>query len=239
VASTPEQASPQPEPTAAEPAPVTPEPTPTAEAEAISSVWAANLLSTPSKEEADAAWARIKAQDPDSLVYRYETEVDGTNQHRLRLGFFTDRTAAEVAAVELAKKSSLGTPWLVRPTISEVLKYDLPKLSNLWAVNISSTPNQAESDSIWTALNQGQALDVLNALKAQSGSEPSGVRLYRSEATVDGKTQYRVRLGFFDSSAKAEAAGRDLAQAASLGQSRIGQPWAVRPNQNEVEASQK
>jgi hypothetical protein len=199
----------------------------------------ANLLSTPSKEEADSAWKRLEAQGGSNLLYRYETQVDGTNQHRLRLGFFQDRASAEAAATDLSRKAGLGAPWLVQPNLSEVRKYNLPQLSNLWSVNISSTPDKAESDAIWEALNQGQAKETFASLEAQRDQSLAGLSLYRYEAQVDSVNQYRIRLGFFDTGAKAEAAGRELAQAASLSQSRIGLPWAVRPNQAEVDSHKK
>ncbi|MDR2366818.1 MAG: SPOR domain-containing protein [Deltaproteobacteria bacterium] len=203
--------------------------------EEISELWVANLLSTPSGEEADAAWGRLRAQDGANLLYRYEAEVDGTKQHRLRLGFFPDRAAAEAAAVGLAQKAGLGSPWMVRPNMAEVNKYNVRPLSELWAVNVSSTPDKAESDAIWEALDKSRALETLG------GQEGTGkaLSLYRSETLIDGKTQYRIRLGFFDDDAKAKAAGLELAKAGGLEQSRIGLPWAVRPNQSEVEANKK
>jgi hypothetical protein len=210
-----------------------------AENEIISSVWVANLLSTPSQAEADAAWTRLKGHDNGNQLYRYEVEIDGTNQHRLRLGFFPERSAAEAAATDMAKKAGLGTPWLVQPNLSEVRKYDQPRVSNLWAVNISSTPDQTESDSIWTALNQGTAIETLKSLESKKAPGQSNLSLYRYVTLVEDQKQYRIRLGFFETNTQAESAGRELAKSASLGQARIGLPWAVKPIQSEVEAYKK
>ncbi|MDR2387375.1 MAG: SPOR domain-containing protein [Deltaproteobacteria bacterium] len=203
----------------------------------LSSFWVANLLSTPSKEEADLAWNRLQAQKATDILYRYEVEIEGTNQHRLRLGFFPDTASAQAAGKELAQKAGLKEPWIVRPTVAEYGQYNVQKVSNLYAVNISSTPDKAESEAIWGLLNQSQGLEALKKIQGQNPQ--SALKLYRTETTVNEVIQYRIRLGFFDSNPAAVAAGTELAQAASLNQSRIGQPWAVRPNQSEVEANLK
>jgi hypothetical protein len=195
----------------------------------------ANLLSTPSQAEADAAWGRLRGQEGTNVLYRYETVVGGTNQHRLRLGFFGDRAAAEAAGAAMAKKAGLGTPWAVQPTVSEERGHNTVKLADLWAVNISSSPSREESDSVWSALER--ATGALAGLEDRRAPGLAGLSLYRYETVVGETRQFRIRLGFFETDAQAVAAGRELAGAASLAQSRIGQPWAVRPTQDELEAN--
>jgi hypothetical protein len=109
------------------------------------------------------------------------------------------------------------------------------KLADLWAVNISSSPSREESDSVWSALER--ATGALAGLEDRRAPGLAGLSLYRYETVVGETRQFRIRLGFFETDAQAVAAGRELAGAASLGQSRIGQPWAVRPTQDELEAN--
>jgi hypothetical protein len=177
------------------------------------------------------------AQNANDVLYRYEVEIEGTNQHRLRLGFFGDVASAQAVGKELAQRAGLREPWITRVTEAEYGKYNVQKVSDLYAVNISSTPDKAESDAIWGILNQAQGAEALKKLQAQNAQ--GAVKLYRTETAVNEVIQYRIRLGFFDSNAAAVAAGTELAQAAALNQSRIGQPWAVRPVQSEVEANSK
>ncbi len=87
-------------------------------------------------------------------------------------------------------------------------------ISNLWVVNISSTPDASESLKILTKVMASEA----------------GGQVYAYETTVDGKQQHRIRVGFFASRAEAEAAGQALKEAHKLSAA----PWAVQPTEEEV-----
>jgi septal ring-binding cell division protein DamX len=198
----------------------------------------ANLFSSQSKPEADAAWARLSALSGQGQLYRYETTVNGALVHRIRLGFFNDRGSARSAAEALASQASLSAaPWTAQPNVSEVSRFRTPAISDLWVVNISSTPDEAESQAIWQALNG--ASKTLEELQGRKAKGLSALSLYRYDTTVGGRKQYRIRLGFFESNLAAEEAGRQLAAAASLPESRIGQPWPVRPSANEADKHKK
>jgi ABC-type glycerol-3-phosphate transport system substrate-binding protein len=150
------------------------------------------------------------------------------------LGFFKTRKEAEEASLALAKEAGLpGSPWLVQPTVGEYNKYYRQALSNLWAVNISSAPVKEDSAKVWTALTGDKAQRALKKL----GSSDQPVRLYRSETTVNGQRQYRIRLGFFATQEEAVKAGQTLATAAGLTASQIGEPWAAHPTKEEEEAN--
>ncbi|MDR1049943.1 MAG: SPOR domain-containing protein [Deltaproteobacteria bacterium] len=220
-------------PTPAAPAGTTSAP---AGSDELSALWVANLVSTPSQTEADAAWGRLRGATPDGRqLYRYDTEVNGTLQHRIRLGFYQTDDEARAEAGAVASGLGLPAPWTARPNLAEERQHNVQPLSDLWAVNISSTPDKAESDALWTALNGGPAREALAGVGAsESGGSPG---LYRSETTVQGGVQHRIRLGFFGSRAEAEAAGKSLAAAAGLPASRIGVPWAVRPSLGEERAN--
>ncbi|MDR0356225.1 MAG: hypothetical protein LBJ64_10925 [Deltaproteobacteria bacterium] len=232
-----ESAGTTPEPSVSEAETVSVENLSTAPPEAIANVWVANLMSTPSQTEADAVWLRLRGhiQDPTQL-YRYETEIDGVRYYRIRLGFFDTVDEARSSAQPLSQTAKLSEPWLVRPNVAEVRRFNVSALSNLWAVNISSTPDQPDSEDIWNALNSDSAKQTVAAL--EEGRDPSlpALKLYRYETEVRGSKQYRIRLGFFASNQEAEQAGRRLVEAANLSASRIGEPWTVRPSIGEEQA---
>jgi hypothetical protein len=160
--------------------------------------------------------------------------VGGIAQKRIRLGFFKTREEAEAASASLAREAGLpGAPWLVQPTLAEYQKYYGQSLSSLWVVNISSTPVKEDSEKVWGALATNKAKGALKTL--DNPDRP--VRLYRSESTVNGQLQYRIRLGFFATQEEALKAGRTVALAAGLTASQIGEPWATRPTKEEEETN--
>ncbi|MDR2456358.1 MAG: SPOR domain-containing protein, partial [Deltaproteobacteria bacterium] len=171
-------------------------------------------------------------------LYRYETTVDGSAVHRIRVGFFPDRSAALAAAQNLATAASLGTtPWAVQPNVTEARRFGAQAISDLWVVNLSSTPDEAESLALWQILEgQSAALEKLQDSRAKG---LSALSLYRYDTSVGGRKQYRIRLGFFESAQAAQEAGRLLAEAASLPESRIGRPWTVRPSAGEAASYRK
>jgi septal ring-binding cell division protein DamX len=200
---------------------------------------------------ADAAWARLEGREgPGKSIYRYQTQIDGVPYTRIRLGFFATQQEAQEAARALSAELGLSPPWSVRPTVAEERQYakaapaaanaaaETPSYSRFWVVNISSTQDGQESESIWSALNGAPAKAALG--KAQTDHSPDGpISLYRYETQLDGAQMYRIRLGFFESAAAAEAAGRAMTEAASLGASRIGTPWTVHPTADEERTHKK
>jgi hypothetical protein len=203
--------------------------------EAIASVWVSNLHSTPDEAESDQVWRKLEGLVGSGRLYRYDTTVGGIKQRRIRLGFFPTKAEAAAAGSRLANDAKLSSsPWLVQPTQAEYKKYFGQSLSDFWVVNISSTPNQEDSEKVWRALAGTKAADYLKKLKSKGSLAP---KIYRSETTVNGQLHYRIRLGFFANQKEAEAAGQDLVAAAGLGSALIGQPWAVRPTVDEEKAN--
>ncbi|MDR1395678.1 MAG: SPOR domain-containing protein [Deltaproteobacteria bacterium] len=199
---------------------------------AIAPVWVSNLYSTPDAAESEQIWRRLSAAAGTARIYRYETAVGGIRQHRIRLGFFATRAEAQEAGRKLAQDARLAAePWLVQPSQAEYSRYYGQSLSDHWAVNISSTPVQEDSEKIWQTLSETRAQNFLRKLTPAAPLASPG--LYRSETSVSGQRQYRIRLGFFLTQPEAEKAGRDLAAAAGLKAAQIGQPWAVRPTVDE------
>jgi hypothetical protein len=88
-------------------------------------------------------------------------------------------------------------------------------ISDQWVVNISSTPDEEESKRLW----------------AQFDKQVVGRKLYSYQTTINGRVQYRIRMGFFATRAEAEAAGQKIKE--NLGLTPI--PWAVQPTADEVE----
>jgi len=87
------------------------------------------------------------------------------------------------------------------------------EISDKWVVNISSTPDAAES---------------LRFLSTLAGQDVGG-KVYASEAILDGRTQHRIRVGFFDTREEAEAVGMKIKEQYRL----YATPWAVRPSKEE------
>jgi hypothetical protein len=96
---------------------------------------------------------------------------------------------------------------------------DEVKISDVWVVNISSTPDAAES---------------LRVLEKVLASEAGG-QVYSYETTIDGNVNHRVRVGFFATRAEAEAIGLKIKEEHKL----FSTPWAVQPNVDEVERYKK
>jgi hypothetical protein len=205
--------------------------------EAIAEVWVSNLHSTPDEAESQKVWSQVANLTGFGRLYRYDTTVGGIRQWRIRLGFFETREEAEAASGRLLSEAKIGgTPWLVRPTVAERNKYIGQSLSAFWVVNIASTPNQADSEKFWLALEGEKAKNYLNNLKPMAGQKTP--KIYRSEAVVNGQKHFRIRLGFFTDQKEAEAAGQALTKAAGLSPSQIGRPWATRPTVDEVKAQE-
>lgn len=93
------------------------------------------------------------------------------------------------------------------------------EISNLWVVNISSTPDAAESIRL---LNRVNTMDV-------------GGQIYFYEATIDGRVHHRIRVGFFETRGEAEAVGQKVKDTLKLSAT----PWAVKPTVEEVERYKK
>jgi|GEM_PF-1708286 len=93
------------------------------------------------------------------------------------------------------------------------------EISDLWVVNISSTPDAAESNRL---LNRVIATDV-------------GGQVYFYETNIDGRVHHRIRVGFFNSRGEAEAVGQKVKEVFKLSAT----PWAVKPTVEEVERYQK
>lgn len=93
------------------------------------------------------------------------------------------------------------------------------EISNLWVVNISSTPDASESLRL---LNRVIATDV-------------GGQVYFYETTIDGRVHHRIRVGFFKSRDEAEAVGQKVKESFQLSAT----PWAVKPTVEEVEKYRK
>ncbi|MDR3203953.1 MAG: SPOR domain-containing protein [Deltaproteobacteria bacterium] len=205
----------------------------------ISPFWAANLFSSTDQAEAESVWGRLKDKAGDNRLYRYQTNLSGQNHYRIRLGFFEQKEQAQKAALEIAQKVRLSQPWLVQPTMEEVNRFSEKVLSNYWAVNLSSTSDAAESDSIWEALNDAAATSAIKKLESEKAASFNSLSLYRYETQIEGRKLIRVRLGFFETKEIALEAGKRLTEAANLSQTRVGQPWAVRPSKGEESAQRK
>ncbi|KXS56049.1 MAG: hypothetical protein AMR96_04690 [Candidatus Adiutrix intracellularis] len=87
------------------------------------------------------------------------------------------------------------------------------EISERWVVNISSTPDAAESSRILSNL-LGQNV---------------GGQVYAYETRIDGRLQHRIRVGFFFTKEEAEKVGREIKERYHL----FFAPWAVRPTQEE------
>jgi hypothetical protein len=87
------------------------------------------------------------------------------------------------------------------------------EISDKWVVNISSTPDAAES------------LRLLSALMGQD----VGGKVYAYDALLEGRVQHRIRVGFFDTREEAEAVGLKIKEQYQL----YATPWAVRPSKEE------
>jgi hypothetical protein len=197
----------------------------------------ANLFSSHSKEQAEAVWSKLAGKAGGDQLFRYEIQVDGQSVYRVRLGFFRDQEAAQAAGDALSNEAGLERPWVSRPNVSEVHRFERRTLSDLWTVNLSSTPDEAESQAVWAALSgASSALEGLQDSRAQG---LSALSLYRYDTVVDDQKRFRIRLGFFGGAPAAEAAGRALVEAAGLSESRVGKPWAVRPASGEVLAHRR
>ncbi|MDR1609192.1 MAG: SPOR domain-containing protein [Deltaproteobacteria bacterium] len=233
IGSEPQKSPDSPAPTETAPAEPT-SPSSDSDDEAIAPVWVSNLHSTPDESESEQVWQKLKSLPGSERLYRYETTVGGIKQRRIRLGFFQTRDEALEASQRLAKEAKLGQPWLVQPTKAEHNKYYGQSLSERWAINISSTIKKEDSEKYWQALEGDKAKKQLKKLERQGQSAP---RLYRSEATVNGQLNYRIRLGFFATQKEAEAAAQALVTAAGLTAAQIDKPWAVRPTVDEEKAN--
>ena len=88
-------------------------------------------------------------------------------------------------------------------------------ISDKWVVNISSTPDAAES------------LRVLTQVMARKAA---GEDIYAYETTINGVPHHRIRIGFFATRAEAEAVGQRIKDELKLSAT----PWAVQPNVDEV-----
>lgn len=88
-------------------------------------------------------------------------------------------------------------------------------ISDKWAVNISSTPDAGESLKLLTRLLGNRI----------------GGQVYAYEVSIDGKTNHRIRVGFFNTKAEAEAVGQKIFEEFSL----TSRPWAVQPTVEEVD----
>jgi hypothetical protein len=207
------------------------------EEDTIAPVWVSNLYSTPAQDESDQIWRRVENIPVSGRLYRYETTVGGIKQYRIRLGFFDTRNEAEAESRKITEEAKLSvTPWLVQPTVAEYNRYYGQSPSVHWAVNISSSPVSADSDRIWESIHGKKAQNFIRKLKKSQASDPDP-KVYRTQTSVSGQLQYRIRLGFFDTQAEAEKAGRDLAAVAGLSAGQIGLPWAVRPTVDEEKAN--
>lgn len=88
-------------------------------------------------------------------------------------------------------------------------------ISDQWVVNISSTPDAAES---------------LKVLSQVMGRKAAGENIYAYETTINGVVHHRIRIGFFATRAEAEAVGQKIKEELKLSAT----PWAVQPNVDEV-----
>lgn len=93
------------------------------------------------------------------------------------------------------------------------------EISNLWVINISSTPDATESIRL---LNRVNAMDV-------------GGQVYFYETTIDGRVHHRIRIGFFETRGEAEAVGQKVKEDFKLSAT----PWAVKPTVEEVDRYKK
>jgi hypothetical protein len=92
---------------------------------AISDQWVVNISSTPDAAESLKVLSRVMASKaPGEEVYAYDATVNGVVQHRIRVGFFADRAAAEAAGLKIQADLKLSaTPWAVQPTVDEVTTF--------------------------------------------------------------------------------------------------------------------
>ena len=133
-----------------------------------------------------------------------------------------EKKAAEAKAAEAkgdeaepAELAEAGT----KPASEVKAEADKPAeavaISDQWVVNISSTPDAAES------------LKVLSQVMSRKAP---GEAIYAYEATINGVLHHRIRIGFFATRAEAEAVGQRVKEELKLSAT----PWAVQPNVDEV-----
>ena len=139
-----------------------------------------------------------------------EDQPDETSQAADEAASQPDETdqAADEAVDQPADQPAETPP--ADQTVAETVE-----ISDKWVVNISSTPDSAESQRFLSALS-GQDL---------------GGRVYASQAVVEGRLQHRIRVGFFDTREEAEAVGLKIKEHFNLNAT----PWAVRPYKSEEE----
>lgn len=103
--------------------------TPAAEGQAgkameISDLWVVNISSTPNAAESLRLLTQVMASEREGQVYAYETTLDGTVHHRIRVGFFATRSEAEAVGQRIKEQYKLSaTPWAVTPTVDEVKRH--------------------------------------------------------------------------------------------------------------------
>ncbi len=93
------------------------------------------------------------------------------------------------------------------------------EISDLWVVNISSTPDAVES---------------LRLFRQVGASEKEG-QVYSYETVLDGRIHHRIRVGFYSTRAEAEAVGLRIKEQYKLS----ANPWAVKPTVEEVRNHKK
>ncbi len=93
------------------------------------------------------------------------------------------------------------------------------EISDLWVVNISSTPDEEESKRL---------------LKRIDGQDLGG-QMYFYQTMVNGRLQHRIRVGFFTTKTEAETVGEKIKTDFNL----VATPWAVQPTVDEVEKYKK
>jgi DedD protein len=90
----------------------------------ISDKWVVNISSTPDASESLRLLSALMGQDVGGRVYASEVTIDGRLQHRIRVGFFGTREEAEAVGLKIKELYQLyATPWAVRPTKEEELKF--------------------------------------------------------------------------------------------------------------------
>ena len=148
----------------------------------------------------------------DSKAAELESAVR-TEEAAAKAAVETEAGKAEAKASEALAEAKIDQAGAAAQTAATEAKE--PVISDFWVVNISSTPDAAES------------LRLLNRVN----TEDVGGQVYFYETTVDGRTQHRIRIGFFDSKEKADEIGQKIKEKFSL----AATPWAVRPTRDEVD----
>ena len=161
--------------------------------------------------EAKAAEAKAAEAKPAEEAKASETNTAETKSAEAKpdADSAADSKPAEPADTKTAEVKNEGAK------VEEAQPAESAAISDQWVVNVSSTPDAAES---------------LRVLSQVMSRKAAGENIYAYETTINGVAHHRIRIGFFATRAEAEAVGQRVKEELKLSAT----PWAVQPNVDEV-----